>query len=722
MRRWRRGRTEGADGAPGTARQPWWRRLRGDLRSSQLVLRLALVVAALILFGVLSISTRGRRGDQPPLERFAEALEQRNLRWARTVYFEELHGEPEAEAEAVRLALEALERMVRDYGAGRLGDEQLRTMLEALGDSGIGIPPAQMDSSREEIARLRASRVAYEQGRASLEAGQWRSAMRQLSLVSEQDGQYNAAQLGLEEARQGYREARLAQAQRLSESGERVAATQLLGAALELLPGDAVLSQAYEQALSAIDTGYRSRVLDEVDGLERRGELPAALSLLESAQAYLASVLELPGEQLARHPLAQSNLIADQRILANRHTRLVDALAAARLAEVEGLQEQGEEDAAIEALAAARSEWPQAAALERAESAALQAYRRDLVELIVASPTLSQLYASRIDRSAGELILWPAVDGQGRGAFYSPELPLAVGRVELTVSVSALDGSAGPWPDVVLTAVSGEGSWQTGRLQPRQRSQLGVDLEGMDLALELQFYEGERMLTADELEDWGIQVRVAAQLVHDPARDTLQHYRDWQEAQRARRVRLSSLNWLDIEQLRLSGSAVERVDERGQPLLPPTDAGDGRPQRSAIAGDDASRAPYIAGSPSRWRLSAAPQPAVANWEWRRILSALRGRLRLLPPAAYRADAAAAWARLEEGSHFVADVLVDERLVFRHRFASLDDVDRPIGWLNESIRPGQRVRVVLLCLDARGQALSVEPDEAWQLLISMELAS
>lgn len=286
--------------------------------------RLLLFILVLLLIAGGTSLFFGQTNDESlsAMSRFTLYLENNQIKQARSVYFEELFGDIELQAEAEAAALDALQVIQDDFHSGAINYERAEGSIRALEQSGIFLPTNKVDSAYRHINEDNESKLQFEAGRAAWASGHYMASAEAYREVDPQDPYYNLSQEGMKRSLEAYRDQVIKDAGALADEGEYLGSVSILEAALEQMPEDEALVDAYGTTLSLADDRYRQSMLDQARLAADNGDVVFSLHILDTAIDYLAELADSDIDVMADHMLRQANIQTDIRLLMAEAGRL----------------------------------------------------------------------------------------------------------------------------------------------------------------------------------------------------------------------------------------------------------------------------------------------------------------------------------------------------------------------------------------------------------------
>ncbi len=379
--------------------------------------RLLLFVLVLLLIAGGTSLFFGQRSPEAStaIERYRTYLDEKQIKQARSVYFEELFGDVELQAEAERIALEALEAIQDDFHAVRINYERAEGAIRALEQSGIFIPTNKITEAYERINLDNRSKLQYEAGRVAWGAGEYLAAAQAYRFVDPSDPYYDVAREGLRRSLAAYRDAVIEEAAALVEEGEYLGSVSILEAALKELPEDEKLVDAYGKTLYRADDRYRQFMMEQARLAEDAGNMVFSLHILDTAISYLEELAELDISQLEDHVLRQANIQTDIRLLRAEAARLRANILNEAAERIDRLLAGRSYAAALAVLDEALDLLPDAARLltkqeeiERALNYTFDTYMKAGPELLALDPGLALMSEWRANFGDAVVEIFPA--------------------------------------------------------------------------------------------------------------------------------------------------------------------------------------------------------------------------------------------------------------------------------------------------------------------------
>ena len=407
--------------------------------ASSTLWRLLLFILVLLLIAGGTSLFWGQRADESDsaIERFENLLKQNRIKEARGLYYEELFGDVVLQGEAEEAALEALQAVKVDFAAGRFGYEQALNAVRAFEQSGIFLPSMYIDSVYNQIAGINLANLNVEAGATAFAEGEYLLAAEYYDEVPVGHRLYATAQDGKRRSLNQYRADVIAEAETLLAEGHYIACVQVLEAALEVMPQDADLVDAYGEALVLSDDRYRQHIIDLARAQSDKGDVVFALQILEAAVNYLQEV-NLSGESLPDdHSLKQANLSQDIRLLRAEASRIRADVIQTSMAEIDDDIAKAEFQAALATLDEAMVFMPDSTILANKETELASLITYTLNDFMAAKAELLELNAglalmSEWQANFGEGIveLYPAADLFPSGQFDLWDIAAGVNHFE----------------------------------------------------------------------------------------------------------------------------------------------------------------------------------------------------------------------------------------------------------------------------------------------------
>ena len=149
----------------------------------------------------------------------------------------------DADSDSLRRRLEdRLDTLESDFRAENAGFDEVSMELDAIGRMNVSGLSGRLNSTRESVTGLNASRIAFASAETLSAQGSYAEAIAQYRLVIHDDPNFERAAQGLDRAADTFRNDALAQANTLVAEGNHNGAITLLNSALQTLPNDVQLA------------------------------------------------------------------------------------------------------------------------------------------------------------------------------------------------------------------------------------------------------------------------------------------------------------------------------------------------------------------------------------------------------------------------------------------------------------------------------------------------
>lgn len=239
-----------------------------------LVGTLVLVIAAGVIFLSYYLSSE---------QKLLRALKQDDYDTALEIY----HGEMEGEgSEALIAKLEELINTVREeYTDSLIGYDTAMEELSTLRGMQVSAVKDLLDETERYVIRLHNSREAFEEAETLLQQGEYAEAIEKYGEVLQLDGNYAAAQTGILNAINAYREEILSEAAIYAEAGRYAEAIAKLEKGLEVLPGENDLQEQLKNYKDTMKKREVEALLSRAAGYADQGDYPKAIEALQGKES-----------------------------------------------------------------------------------------------------------------------------------------------------------------------------------------------------------------------------------------------------------------------------------------------------------------------------------------------------------------------------------------------------------------------------------------------------
>lgn len=547
--------------------------------TSSTIWRLLLFVLVLLLIagGTSIFWGRGSDYDDSAMGRFVTLLDDKRIKDARSIYYEELFGDVMLQAEADDKTLKALQSVASDFAQGRFDYETALNAIRAFEQSGIFLPSLQIEEAYTRIHEINEANLSVQAARTAFAAGQYLLAAEYYDDVPLGHRLYPTAIEWRRRSLNHYRETVIREAALLQDEGQYQACVQLLETALVVMPEDTALVDAYGDALVVSDDRYRQHIIDLARAQSDKGDVAFGLTILETAIAYLHD-LNLSGQELpADHSLKQANLAQDIRLLEAEASRLqADVLQVSTASIKQALSERDYMEA-LRVLDEAESFMPGSRILQIREDEITTAihytfsdFFQGEADFLSLNPSWSLLTEWAANFGDGIVELYPAPAFASASILEIWDLPPGINHLEgeliLEFNTTALESLGVAATSLAMQVTLGNGSNnQAYTLNSEQTTvNLSASLDRrslLQLSTEIVILEETEGVTLEMLESNAV-VRVFlkdARFDNDGALSPLVDYRAYKAIQAERKLAAERGSWRGLDNLNYLATSGETL-------------------------------------------------------------------------------------------------------------------------------------------------------------------